>query len=211
VEPLSVAYLAFTAVLVLTPGSTTAVIVQQTLLGGRAAGFAAALGAAVGNTTHASAAGLGLAVVFARWPGAMTALRVCGAVYLGWLGARSLCHLVRPPVRGIRDVPRVSEATHPPRNGADSFRRGVLVNLLNPAIAAFYLVVVPSFLPAAAPPRYFAALAAAHVVMALMCHGVWAVALDRVRRLLHAPGARRMLEAATGVALVVLALRVLLG
>lgn len=209
-EPLSVAYLAFTAVLVLTPGSTTAVIVQQTLLGGRAAGFAAALGAAVGNTAHAGAAGLGLAVVFARWPGAMTALRVCGAVYLAWLGARSLYQVVRLPDRGVGDVTRVPAGRYPHQAGARSFRRGVVVNLLNPAIAAFYLVVVPSFLPAGAPARYFAALAAVHVAMALMCHGIWAVALDRVRRLFHAPGTRRMLEGATGVALLVLALRVLL-
>lgn len=208
-EPLSLAYLAFTAVLVLTPGSTTAVVVQQTLLGGRAAGFAASLGAAVGNTAHAIAAGFGLAVLFARWPGAMTALRVGGAVYLGWLGARSLYQVVRQPESGVRDLTRGSAGSNAHHAGTRSFGRGVVVNLLNPAIAAFYLVVVPSFLPAGAPPRYFAALAVVHVAMALTCHGLWAAALDRVRRLLNAPVARRMLEGATGVALLLLALRIL--
>jgi threonine/homoserine/homoserine lactone efflux protein len=209
VEPLSVAYLAFTAILVLTPGSTTAVIVRQTLLGGRAAGFAAALGAAVGNTSHAIAAGLGLAVVFGRWPGAMTLLRVAGAIYLGWLGVRSLYRVMKHPDGGLQDLtPARGGERH--QVGAASFRRGVVVNLLNPAIAAFYLVVVPSFLPAGAPAGYFAALAVVHVAMALTCHGIWAVALDRVRRLFHAPGARRLLEGATGVALLILALRVLL-
>jgi threonine/homoserine/homoserine lactone efflux protein len=71
VDPLFVAYLSFTAVLVLTPGSTTAVVVRNTLMGGRIGGFAAAMGAAVGNTSHAMAAGIGLAVVFDRSPVAM--------------------------------------------------------------------------------------------------------------------------------------------
>ena len=54
------------------------------------AGMAAALGAALGNTTHAAAAGLGLAVLVTRWPAGLTAIRVAGAAFLCWLGIRSL-------------------------------------------------------------------------------------------------------------------------
>jgi threonine/homoserine/homoserine lactone efflux protein len=54
-------------------------------------------------------------------------------------------------------------------------------------------------------------LAAVHIVMAFMCHGLWAIALDRVRLAFAHPEARRLLEAATGVALLILAVRVLLG
>ena len=90
-----------------------------------------------------------------------------------------------------------------------SFRQGLTVNILNPVIATFYLVVVPSFLPAGAPPWYFAALAAIHVSLAFMCHGVWVFAFDRVRHFFHRPAARRTLEAISGIALVGLALRVL--
>ncbi len=92
-----------------------------------------------------------------------------------------------------------------------SFRQGLTVNLLNPSIATFYLVVVPSFLPAPAPRCYFALLAALHIGMALACHSVWVVALDALRALLRPPRARRVLEGATAVALLGLALRVLLG
>ena len=84
------AYLPFTAVLVATPGAATAVVVRNTLAGGRRAGMAAALGAALGNTTHAAAAGLGLAVLVTRWPAGLTAIRVAGAAFLCWLGIRSL-------------------------------------------------------------------------------------------------------------------------
>jgi threonine/homoserine/homoserine lactone efflux protein len=211
VDPLFVAYITFTFVLVITPGSTTAIVVRNTLAGGSAGGIAAAAGAAVGNSTHATAAGVGLALVFARWPSAMTGLRIAGALFLAWLGAQSLYRAARYEDGGLRvlsatadDEPEGAEA----RSRSVGFRQGLVVNLLNPAIATFYLVVVPSFLPAGAPRWYFAGLAAIHVTMAFACHSLWAVGLDRLRRLFRPPLARRLLEAATGIALAALALLV---
>ena len=204
------AYLVFTFILVVTPGSTTAVVVRNTLRGGREAGFASAAGAAVGNTSHAVAAGLGLALVFARWPAAMTALRVGGALYLAWLGLVSLSRALRYVDGGMRMMYAGEAVAQNPgwRNG--SFRQGLAVNLLNPAIATFYLVVVPSFLPEGAPRWYFAGLAVIHIAMAFICHGIWALALARLRRMFQPPLARRLLEGVTGFALLALAFRLLL-
>jgi threonine/homoserine/homoserine lactone efflux protein len=209
VDPLLLAYLSFTFVLVVTPGSTTAVIVRNTLMGGRSAGLAAAAGAAVGNTSHATAAGLGLAVVFARWPAALTAIRVGGAAYLAWLGVKSVYRVVTERDGGLQIAGRAADGRATPAH-AGSFRQGLTVNLLNPAIATFYLIVVPSFLPPSAPRWYFTLLAAWHVGLAFTCHGVWAVALDSLRRLFRPALARRLLEGATGVALLGLAVRVLM-
>jgi threonine/homoserine/homoserine lactone efflux protein len=208
VDSLLAAYLTFTAILVVTPGSTTAVVVRNTLIAGRTAGLAAALGAAAGNTSHATAAGLGLAVVFARWPMALGAIRVAGAIYLAWLGFKSIHRVARHGDGGLQMLSesnsRSSAADH-----RGSFRQGLIVNLLNPAIATFYLVVVPSFIPAGASTWRFAILAAIHVGMALVCHGVWAMGLGTLRQLFRPPLARRALEGATGVALLALAVRVL--
>jgi threonine/homoserine/homoserine lactone efflux protein len=208
-DPLLFAYLTFTVMLVVTPGSTTAVVVRNTLRGGRTAGLAAAVGAAVGNTSHATAAGLGLAVVFARWPAALMLLRVSGAIYLAWLGLNSIYRVATQADGGLEMLG--SDANRGASNlRGGSFRQGLAVNLLNPAIATFYLIVVPSFLPAGAPQWYFALLAAMHIALAFTCHGVWAVALDSLRRLFRPPLARRVLEAATGIALLALAARVLI-
>ena len=208
-DPLLLTYLTFTVMLVVTPGSTTAVVVRNTLRGGRTAGLAAAAGAAVGNTSHATAAGLGLAVVFARWPAALMLLRVSGAIYLAWLGLNSMYRVATQADGGLQMIGTDAEPGADGLRGG-SFRQGLAVNLLNPAIATFYLIVVPSFLPAGAPQRYFALLAAMHIALAFTCHGVWAVALDALRRLFHPPLARRVLEGATGIALLALAARVLI-
>jgi threonine/homoserine/homoserine lactone efflux protein len=90
------------------------------------------------------------------------------------------------------------------------FREGLALNLVNPAIISFYVAIVPTFIPAGAPWFYFALLAATHVGIALACHSMWATALHAVRRWFAAPGARRALTAATGVALLFLAARVLM-
>ena len=209
-DSLFAAYLSFTAILVLTPGSTTAVVVRNALVGGRNAGLAAATGAAVGNTSHAALAGLGLALIFARWPAALTALRVSGGAYLAWLGVRSIYRVIRHPDGGLR-LSDAGDQSPVPRPHAGSFRQGLLVNLLNPAIATFYLVVVPSFIPPGTTRWSFAVLAAVHIAMAFVCHGTWAVALDQVRRIFRPPLARRLLEGATGIALIALAVRVLMN
>jgi threonine/homoserine/homoserine lactone efflux protein len=206
--PLLVAYLTFTFILAVTPGSTTAVVVRNTLSGGRSAGFAAATGAAVGNTTQATAAGLGLGVVLARFPSALMVLRFAGALYLAWLGCVSIWRVASKQEGALRllaEPPALSAAER-----KASFRQGLTVNLLNPVISTFYLVVVPTFLPPAAPRWYYAVLALTHIAIAFACHGMWMLAFDRLRHLFHKSSARRVLEAATGAVLLGLAVRVIL-
>jgi threonine/homoserine/homoserine lactone efflux protein len=149
-----------------------------------------------------------VAVLVARLPDLLTILRLAGALYLSWLGARSLWAAATLPDGGVH-----APDTRRGGTGRDvrSFREGVTVNLLNPAIASFYLAVVPSFVPAAAPRWWYGVLAACHVLMALTCHSVWAVALDRLRAFFHRPAARRLLQAGTGVALLALAGRVFIS
>jgi threonine/homoserine/homoserine lactone efflux protein len=206
-EPALLAYLTFTFLLAVTPGATTAVVVRNTLAGGRGAGFAAAAGAALGNTSQATAAGLGVAIVLARFPMALVAMRIAGAAYLAWLGAASIWRVARRCDSSFGVLANGAAVTPDERRA--SFREGLTVNLLNPAISTFYLVVVPSFLPAGAPAGYYALLAAMHIVIAFTCHGVWAMAFDRLRGVFRMPAARRILEGATGLALLGLAARIL--
>ena len=207
-DPLLLGYLSLTAALVITPGATTAVVVRNTLASGWRGGIAAALGAAGGNATHATVAGLGLAVLVAQHPVVLTTVRVAGGLYLAWLGLAS----VKRIVTGIA-LP-VSNAII---SGTDTIahhhalREGLTVNLLNPAIATFYLAVVPTFLPEGASHSYYAELAAIHIAMAFICHGIWAFGMDRLRHVLAHPSARLALEGLTAIALLLLAGRVLLS
>ena len=207
--PLLVAYLTLTFILAATPGSTTAVVVRNTLSSGLRAGLAAAAGAAFGNTTQATASGLGLALLVTRVPSAIVVLHVFGAAYLVWLGASGIWKVLIAREPGVH-LSAVAENGRTSHEHRASFRQGLTVNLLNPTISTFYLVVVPSFIPAGAPGWYYAMLAAMHITIAFACHASWALAFDRLREFFENPSARRVLEVGAGVAMIGLAVRVLM-
>lgn len=195
--------------LVVTPGSTTAVVVRNTLEGGRRAGYLTALGAALANTIIAVACGLGLSVLIAVWPGSLDAIRIGGAAFLGWLGAASLYRAITRVDGGI--TLSIDPDAAPPRSHAGAYvGDGLGINLLSPVIISFYLSVVPAFIPAGASRFYYSGLAATHVSLAVLCHAAWATALDAMRRWFVAPWKRRVLQGGTGLALIALAIRILL-
>ena len=168
-----------------------------------------ALGAAAANSTIAIACGLGLAVLLAIWPGSLDAVRIGGAVFLGWLGASSLWRAWSRPDGGI--TLSLDPSALPARAHARAyFGDGLAINLLSPVIISYYLSVVPSFIPAGASRLYYSGLAATHVSLAVVCHAMWATSLDAMRRWFVQPWRRRMLQAATGLALIGLAISVLL-
>ena len=207
-DPLLLGYLSLTVALVVTPGATTAVIVRNTLASGWRGGIATAAGAAIGNSAHATAAGLGLAVVVAQTPVFLIAIKIAGGLYLAWLGIASLRRIITGTALPISEAIISGNDTIAHHH---ALREGLTVNLLNPAIATFYLAVVPSFIPERAAHGYYVQLAAAHVSMAFICHCIWALAMDRLRHLLTKSTARLALEGLTAAALLLLAARVLLS
>ena len=200
-------FLAITLPLVLTPGASTAVVLRNSISGGTRAGVETAAGVNSGSVAYGVLSAFGLAVALQQWPAIWEVLRYAGAGYLAWLAVRSLGAAVSPPPRPVlADVASVRRA--PLSNVSEGF----LTNFLNPAIATFYLVVVPQFVPAGAPvARSVLLLTTVHVAMALTWHLVWAAAGATLARTLTAGPARRALDGATTVALLFLAARVLLS
>jgi threonine/homoserine/homoserine lactone efflux protein len=191
---LLLSYISVTFLLVITPGATTAVVIRSTLAGGSRAGVATAAGAALANSTHALAAGIGLSLLLQRWPSILLAIRLGGATYLLWLAGVSFRRAWRQTPVALAGVDATGGRREP------AFRQGVMVNLLNPPIITFYLVL-PTFLQPSAGPAAWAVLAAIHVSMAFVVHTIWAVSFARLRDVLTRPAPRRLLEAGAGVAL----------
>lgn len=202
------AFLSFTFLLVVTPGSTTAVVVRNTLEGGRRAGYVTMLGAAAANTSIAIACGVGLSMLIAVWPGSLEAVRAGGALFLAWLGVSSLYRAWSRADGGIRLA--IDPSDQPARSHAAAyFADGLAINILSPVIISYYLSVVPAFIPPGASRFYYTGLAATHVGLAMLCHSAWATGLDAMRRWFVSPPRRRLLQAATGLALLLLAISLL--
>ena len=179
---------------------------RNTLEGGRRAGYLTATGAALANSLIAIICAIGLS---AMSPAVLDAIRIGGALFLAWLGASSLVRAWARSDGGINLTLEPDAA--PPRSHSAAYAGdGLAINLLSPVIISYYLSVVPSFIPAGASRLYYTGLAATHVTLAWFCHAMWATALDFMRRWFVQPWRRRALQAATGVALIALALAVLL-
>lgn len=142
-----VAFAIATALFAYFPGPALLYTAAQTLARGRRAGLMAALGIHVGCYAHVLAATLGLSAVFRYVPEAYTALKVAGALYLVWLGFQML--------RGsASDAPQVT--TKSPRR---AFAESIVVELLNPKVAIFFIAFLPQFVdPAGSLPVWLQSL-----------------------------------------------------
>lgn len=197
------AFLGVVVLVIVTPGPDTALTIRNTLLGGRAAGLATAAGVAAGQAVWALAAAVGIAALVQASQPAFTALRLLGAAYLVFLGLQSLVAAVRGHRRAALDVAARGAGLRP----AVALRQGLLSNLANPKMAAFFTSLLPQFVvgPSFAP---LFALGLVLCGLTLVWLAAYAVAVARAGDLLRRPLVRRAIDAVTGAVLVALGLRV---
>ncbi len=136
--PFAIATLAFACV----PGPAILYMTAQTLAHGRQAGLMSALGVHIGCYVHIAAAAIGLASLIDHAPILYAAIRFVGAGYLVWLGLRMFLGWNK----GSND------ADEP---GSNSLRDSIVVEILNPKTALFFVTFLPQFVdPAAAMPLW---------------------------------------------------------
>jgi threonine/homoserine/homoserine lactone efflux protein len=195
-------FLAVSALVIVTPGPDTALTIRNTLLGRRRAGVFTALGVSTGQATWALATAVGIAALLAASEPVFTAVKLLGAAYLIFLGAQALLAAVRRRPAAAIDVPRRQ------LQSAVAFRQGVISNLGNPKMAAFFPALLPQFAPegGAAFPALLA-LGLLFCLLTLVWLTGYAFAVARAGDLLRRPVIRRTTEAVTGVVLVALGLR----
>ena len=187
----------------LTPGPDLAYIAARSATGGFRQGVAATLGITTGCVVHTIAAAAGLSVLLATSATAFAAVKWAGAAYLLWLGVRMLW-------TARRALPDEPGAALPAASELRVFREGVLINVLNPKVALFFLAFLPQFVDASLPsaPLAFLALGTLFNVNSLFVNlpVAW-LAAHATRRGRASPRLARLLRGALGALFVVLAVR----
>jgi len=117
------------------PGPGIFYVAARTLSGGRQAGIASTLGTALGGLVHVIAGGVGVSAVILASAQLFTVLKLAGALYLIWLG-----------IRTIHEAGKLPPEQTGPIGTKRAFREGVFVEALNPKTAAFFLAFIPQFL-----------------------------------------------------------------
>jgi len=124
------------------PGPGIFYVAARTLSGGRQAGIASTFGTALGGLVHVIAGGVGVSAIILASAQLFTVFKFLGALYLVWLGIRTI-HEARVPL---------PEQINP-IGAKRAFREGIVVEALNPKTATFFLAFIPQFLdPAAGYP-----------------------------------------------------------
>lgn len=129
-------FIAASLPLLLVPGPAVLYIVTRGMEGGRSAGLISMLGVQVGAAVHIAFAALGLSAILASSAAAFAVVKWLGAAYLIWLGISRLL---------ARDDEIEAPTSVERKSPGSLFWQGVLVNVLNPKAALFFLAFVPQF------------------------------------------------------------------
>ncbi len=130
-------YLLACVVLTVAPGPDNILVVSLGLARGRRPAVLAAWGMVSGVVVHTTAAALGISAVLAASPLAFRLVQYAGAAYLVYLAWRIL--------RERGGSARIGTADHAPVGNLALYRRGFLMNVLNPKVALFFLAFLPQF------------------------------------------------------------------
>lgn len=125
----------------LSPGPSNLYIMARSVSQGPRAGVVAAAGLFTGSFAHVAAATLGVSAVVLASAEAFTVLKWAGAAYLVWLGIQHF----RDSGGIVVPVGRV-----PAKSMGKIYRESILVEVLNPKTALFFLALLPQFVDPAA-------------------------------------------------------------
>ncbi len=166
-------FIAAALVVLVIPGPGVLYIVARSVSQGQRAGLVSVLGLSAGALVHVAAATLGLSAILLTSATAFSVVKTLGAAYLIYLGVRAL--LSRSDVGGMEAMA--------PRSLQRLFTDGVVVSVLNPKIAVFFLAFLPQFVDASvAPvPQQVLLLGLLYVGLALLTDGAYALLAGRLR------------------------------
>jgi threonine/homoserine/homoserine lactone efflux protein len=202
------AYLAIAVLVIVTPGQDTALVIRNTLVGGRRAGVWTTIGVVAGQATWALATSAGVAALLLASEPLFAALRLAGAAYLVVLGAQALYGAwVHGRARGDAIDGRSQRGITP----RVALRQGLISNLGNPKVAVFFTSLLPQFAP---PHRAsFSALLFLGLVfcsVTLVWLTGYSFAVERFGDVLRRARIRRATEGLLGAVLVALGVRLAL-
>lgn len=192
---LLLAFFVTTAVFAFIPGPAMLYAAARTIAGGRRAGFMASLGIHIGGYAHVIVAAVGLSILFHAVPPIYAAVKLAGACYLIWLG-----------VGLFRTKPARASEDPAPDAGRRAFGQSILVEVLNPKTAIFFMAFLPQFIDPAAGTAMWLQFAVLGTIVNLMFSAADLVCVLLasliMRRLQRSSRAQRLARRAGGSILV---------
>jgi threonine/homoserine/homoserine lactone efflux protein len=189
----------------LIPGPDVIYIVSNTMKGKVKLGIEASLGLGAGYLVHTLAAVMGLSALILNSAFLFSVVKYLGAAYLLYLGVTSLINCYKGKSQFIEDGSTNSNKS--------VFKQGVVVSILNPKVAMFFLAFLPQFIDISSPTAtsQLVILGLLFSALATCCNIVYAC-LGSI--LFNSPSALRYsrgIEGSSGLILIALSAKIALG
>ncbi|MDP5241406.1 LysE family translocator [Uliginosibacterium sp. 31-16] len=192
--------------LAIAPGPDNLGVLALGLSAGRRASFGFALGCAAGCLNHTLLAVLGVSALIAASPMAFKTLQWAGAAYLVWIGWQSLRQSLG---RNAKEQSNTENDGH----FLPHFKRGLIANAINPKVALFFLAFLPQFVQSGSwgLPQQLGVLGILFTLISALVFCMLAASAGGIGSWLkRSPRALPLLQGATGLLFMALALRLIL-
>lgn len=181
--------------LIILPGPDTAIVTKNTIVSGKKAGFQTMIGSCSGLLIHTIAAVAGLSALIVKSAVAFTIIKYVGAVYLCYLGVRTLMQMRAKKVTNEEELVEAK--------GNSSFKQGFITNITNPKVAVFFLTFLPQFLaPDANVFLAFLAMGLIYIALTFVWFFLYVYLLNTIRDFMKRPATQAVVEGLTGIVLI---------
>ncbi|HEV2287926.1 MAG TPA: LysE family translocator [Candidatus Acidoferrales bacterium] len=198
-----IAFAIAAALLTITPGLDTALVLRTAAVEGPRRAWLAGTGICSGLFGWALAVSVGLGALLAVSHLAYNALRIVGACYLIYLGGKIFFRKSAALAETERLASAEVAAAASSESAARWFARGFLCNILNPKVGVFYVTFLPQFIPAGVGVTSFILLLASiHVAEGLLWFVVLISATNLLSSWLRRPRVAKAIDRVTGAVLV---------
>lgn len=196
--------------LTMSPGVDTLVVIRNTLRGGFRDGLTTSVAICLGLFVHATISAAGISLILLQSATLYTLLKMVGALYLMWLGYKSLRSALR--TKGVAQLQMIEEITVKARPSFwRSFREGFLSNVLNPKTIVFYMAFLPQFILPTEPAMLKSLfLAGLHFVIANVWQLMLVLLVGRATYWLSQASVMRVIDGLIGSVMIGFGLRLAL-
>lgn len=184
--------------LIILPGPDTAIATKNTLTVGRAGGYKTVLGTCCALLIHTTAAVIGLSAIIVKSALLFSIFKYVGAVYLVYLGIKTLWALKNKEAAAAAEIPIESKF-----ESKSCFKQGFLTNLLNPKVAVFFLTFLPQFVHSGTQTFIpFLIMGITYTVLTAIWFLFYIYLLNQISAFMKKPRTQRVFEGLTGTVLI---------
>ncbi len=190
----------------ISPGPSAAIIIQTSTRQGRTSGLLAAVGHGIGIGCYALLATFGLVAMMAEHPNLLNVIKITGALFLIYLGVRSLGWFRFNEAQADQTETLTSQHS---LNSLGSFNTGFLIAFLNPKVGLFFLALFSQFVQPNSPITSKLIMTATAVSVDVGWYVLLALAVSQVSILQYLQRHHHFVDRTSGLLLIALALTIL--